>query len=85
MISSCFVVYGIGMGIVSPTIYDRAVRLPPDELTGSVVAIFNTMKYAGMTLSPAVLGLMLAFAPLDKIFAWVGAAAAPFLLRAEGR
>lgn len=67
------VIYGLGFGIVSPTIYNRATKLPPKELIGSVVAIFNTMKYIGMTLSPFILGVVLNFTDLQVVFAIVAA------------
>lgn len=62
------VIYGLGFGIVSPTIYNRVTTLPPKELSGAVIAIFNTMKYLGMTLSPIVLGLLLNFTHLNVVF-----------------
>lgn len=76
LVSISFIVYGTGMGIVSPTIYHRATHLPPPDLTGSVIAIFNTMKYVGMTLSPFLIGFILPFTRLDIIFIGVGMAAA---------
>lgn len=68
LVSLSFIVYGMGMGIVSPTIYNRATYLPPPELTGSVIAVFNTMKYVGMTAAPFVIGLSLIFVELDTVF-----------------
>lgn len=72
LISFSFIIYGIGMGIVSPTIYNRVTRLSPSELTGSVISIFNTMKYVGMTASPIVIGLSLMVTDLDFAFLGVG-------------
>ncbi len=72
LVGLSFIIYGIGMGIVSPTIYNRATYLPPAELTGSVIAIFNTMKYVGMTLSPFIIGFALLFIKLDTVFITVG-------------
>ncbi len=72
LVSLSFVIYGTGMGIVTPTIYNRATHLPPPELTGSVVAVFNTMKYVGMTLSPFIIGFSLLFILLDTVFIAVG-------------
>ena len=71
-ISFSFIIYGIGMGFTSPTIYDRVTRISPERLTGSVISIFNTMKYVGMTLSPFLLGLALLFTGLNTIFIGVG-------------
>ncbi len=73
LISVSIVLYGVGFGIVSPTIYNRATELPPEDLIGSVVAIFNTMKYVGMTLSPFILGLVINFTGLVSVFYVVAA------------
>ncbi len=50
------VLFGMGMGTVSPTIYNWTTTAAPEELTGSVVSLFNTVKYVGMTLAPVILG-----------------------------
>jgi len=72
LVSLSFIIYGAGMGIVSPTIYNRATELPPPEILGLVISVFNTMKFIGMTLSPFVLGLILIFTELEIIFIGVG-------------
>ncbi len=72
LVSFSFIIYGTGMGFTSPTIYDRVTRISPEELTGSVVSIFNTMKYAGMTLSPFLLGTALIFTGVNTIFIIAG-------------
>lgn len=72
LVGVSFVIYGIGMGMVVPTVYNRVTRLSPKEIAGSVIAIFNTMKYLGMTLSPLVLGFFLQFFQLQSIFIGVG-------------
>jgi len=72
LVSFSFIIYGIGMGLTSPTIYDRVTRISPEKLTGSVISIFNTMKYVGMTLSPFLLGLVLLFNGLNTVFILVG-------------
>ncbi|OWZ84355.1 MFS transporter [Natranaerobius trueperi] len=71
LISISLIFYGIGYGIVSPTIYNRATTLPPKELSGSVIAIFNTMKFIGMTLSPFILGIVLNFTDVQIVFSLV--------------
>lgn len=68
LVSLSFIIYGTGMGIVSPTIYNRATELPPPEISGLVISVFNTMKFIGMTLSPFLLGLILRFTELEVIF-----------------
>lgn len=72
LISFSFVIFGIGMGIVSPTIYNRVTYLSPEELSGSVISIFNTMKYVGMTTAPFIIGLNLIYFELTFIFIVVG-------------
>ncbi|MFW6305272.1 MAG: MFS transporter [Candidatus Saliniplasma sp.] len=67
-----FIIYGIGMGIVSPTIYNRVTKLSPTELSGSVIATFNMMKYVGMTSAPILIGISLIFMGLNTIFIAVG-------------
>ncbi len=76
LVSFSFITYGIGMGIVSPTIYNRVTRLSPPDLTGSVISIFNTMKYVGMTTAPLLIGLSLIFLNLTTIFLLVGCTSA---------
>ncbi|ACB84279.1 MFS transporter [Natranaerobius thermophilus] len=72
LLSISIIIYGVGFGIVSPTIYNRATKLPPQDLIGSVVAIFNTMRFLGMTLSPFLLGIILGFTTLNVVFLIVG-------------
>jgi len=72
LVSISFIIYGIGMGVTSPTIYHRVTRISPKKLTGSVISIFNTMKYVGMTLSPFLLGIALIFTELNIVFIGVG-------------
>nr|WP_282580138.1 MFS transporter [Natroniella sulfidigena] len=60
--------FGVGMGTAQPTIYDRTVKLPPEELKGAVVAIFNTMKFIGMSLAPLVLRFFAAHYNLATVF-----------------
>ena len=86
LVSLSFITYGIGMGLTSPTIYDRVTRISPEELTGSVISIFNTMKYVGTTLSPFLLGIALLFTELNTVFTGVGLTAgiwALFTISAE--
>ncbi|MCC3144284.1 MFS transporter [Halanaerobium sp. Z-7514] len=66
------VIFGLGMGLLSPVVYDRATDLPPKELSGSVIALFNTMKYIGMSTSPALLGLLVNFISIQAMFSLVG-------------
>ncbi len=72
LISFSFIIYGLGMGIVSPTIYNRVTYLSPGNLKGSVISIFNTMKYIGMTAAPFLIGLTLIYFELEVIFIGIG-------------
>lgn len=49
------VIYGIGLGITQPTIFNRTTVEAPKEIKGLVLAFFNSMKYIGMTLAPLIL------------------------------
>ena len=60
--------FGVGMGVVQPAIYHEATAAPPQKLTGSVVALFNTLKYVGMTAAPLILGMLRAQVSLDGLF-----------------
>lgn len=80
IVSISFIIYGTGMGFTSPTIYDRVTRISPEKLTGSVISIFNTMKYVGMTLSPFLLGLVLILTGLNIVFIVVGLIAGAWAL-----
>lgn len=64
--------FGVGMGLIQPAIYHEATAAPPPALAGSVVALFNTMKYIGMSTAPFALGLLRVFYPLSTVF-WVAA------------
>ncbi|TFG11387.1 MFS transporter [Candidatus Thorarchaeota archaeon] len=72
MVSFSFIFFGIGMGIVSPTIYNRVTLLAPPHLTGAVISIFNTMKYIGMTVAPIAIGILLIYTNLNVVFLVVG-------------
>ncbi|SDL72866.1 MFS transporter [Halarsenatibacter silvermanii] len=66
------VIFGAGMGILNPTIYNRVTRLPPQNLKGSVISLFNTLKYIGMSLSPLVFSLLLLKFSMHSLFIMAG-------------
>ena len=70
------IIYGSGMGILNPTIYDRITGLPPEKLRGSVISLFNTLKYLGMSSSPLLLGFLLIFFEMQILFFFTGITAA---------
>ena len=49
------ILYGIGIGLTQPAIFNRVTAKAPDNTKGLVVALFNSMKYLGMTLAPLTL------------------------------
>ncbi len=61
-------IFGIGVGFVQPAVYHEATAAPPTELAGSVVALFNTMKYIGMSAAPLVLGFVASYYPMGVLF-----------------
>ncbi len=58
LISISVLLTGTGIGFIQPTIYNRATKLAPEELSGGVIAVFNSMKFVGMTASPVLLGVV---------------------------
>ncbi|MFW5985366.1 MAG: MFS transporter [Halanaerobiaceae bacterium] len=66
------ILFGLGMGFATPVLYNQASRLPPDELSGSVIALFNSMKYIGMSTSPVLLGFLLKYISYRRMFLLVG-------------
>lgn len=47
--------FGAGMGITQPAVFHWVSSAGPPQLTGAVVALFNTVKFVGMTLAPPTL------------------------------
>ncbi len=58
LVAVSLVLFGLGMGVVQPAIYHDATAAPPEHMAGSVVSLFNAMKYIGMTSAPLILGLL---------------------------
>ncbi len=70
------VLFGAGMGTLSPTIYNWTTTAAPEELRGSIVSLFNTVKYLGMTAAPVLLGWVQAGWDLSGVFWFAGLAGA---------
>lgn len=62
------VIYGTGIGITQPSIFNRVTVEAPEEIKGLVVAVFNSMKYIGMTLAPLTLKYVYASAGYKSVF-----------------
>ncbi len=60
--------FGAGMGILQPSIYNKATTVEPKKQLGSVIALFNTMKFIGMSLAPFSLRIIYANYNLDAVF-----------------
>jgi MFS family permease len=61
-------VFGVGFGMVQPLLNALITQVAPDDEMGSVVSLFNTMKYVGQTAAPAVLGVILLNSNLAVVF-----------------
>jgi ACDE family multidrug resistance protein len=61
-------VFGAGFGMIQPVLNTLVTHIAPKGLMGSVVSIFNTMKYAGQTASPVVLSIVLLQFNLKSVF-----------------
>jgi MFS transporter, ACDE family, multidrug resistance protein len=59
---------GAGYGLAQTAIDAQIIHIAPSESKGGVLAIHNTMKYIGMSLSPIVLGIVLLHFDLDTVF-----------------
>lgn len=59
---------GAGYGLAQTAIDAQIIHIAPSESKGGVLAIHNTMKYVGMSLSPVVLGIFLLHFDLNMIF-----------------
>ncbi len=79
------VLYGVGMGVVQPVIFNWATTAAPAGLTGSIVALFNTLKFIGMTAAPVALRGVHAIGGMPWTFAAAGAVAVLWSLRAAAR
>jgi sugar phosphate permease len=61
-------VFGAGFGMIQPVLNTLVTQIAPKGLMGSVVSVFNTMKYAGQTAAPVVLAIVLLQFNLKGVF-----------------
>ena len=66
------ILFGLGMGTLQPHVYNSATTAAPEELTGSIVSLFNTVKFIGMTLAPVLLGIVHRWWSIAGVFWMVG-------------
>lgn len=62
------VFFGVGFGIVLPTLYSTLANVAPSELRSSVLAAGTGAGFLGQFLSPIVLGPMLSYGGLEGVF-----------------
>jgi MFS family permease len=61
--------FGIGFGMVQPSLNTLITQVAPPKMMGGVVSIYNIMKYVGQTAAPLVLALLLFKFSLPVVFA----------------
>lgn len=62
------VFFGVGFGIVLPTLYDTLANIAPSTLKSSVLAVGTGAGFLGQFLSPIVLGPVLNYGGLEGVF-----------------
>lgn len=62
------VFFGMGFGIVLPTLYSTLANLAPSELKSSVLAAGTGAGFLGQFLSPILLGPVLGYGGLEGVF-----------------
>lgn len=62
------VFFGVGFGIVLPTLYSTLANLAPSELKSSVLAAGTGAGFLGQFLSPLLLGPLLGYSGLEGVF-----------------
>lgn len=68
MIYFFLLMFGVGFGMTQPLLSASITVVAPSNMMGSTVLIYNTMKYAGQTASPAVFGVILAAINFSGVF-----------------
>ena len=62
------VLFGMGFGIVLPTLYSTLANIAPTDLKSTVLAVGTGAGFLGQFLSPIVLGPMLTYGSLEGVF-----------------
>lgn len=79
--------FGLGFGMVQPSLNTLITQVAPPQMMGGVVSIYNIMKYVGQTAAPLVLALVLFNFSLPAVFlssSIVAVVAVVSLLAAKG-
>lgn len=62
------ILFGVGFGIVLPTLYGTLANLAPTELRSSVLAMGTGVGFLGQFLSPILLSPVLFYGGLESVF-----------------
>lgn len=62
------VFFGVGFGLVLPTLYDSLANIAPSSLKSSVLAVGTGVGFLGQFLSPVLLGPVLNYSGLEGVF-----------------
>ena len=62
------ILFGLGFGIVLPSLYNALANFAPPELRSSILAAGTGVGFLGQFLSPVLLGPMLHYGGLETVF-----------------
>jgi MFS family permease len=62
------ILFGMGFGIVLPSLYSALASIAPSELGSSVLAAGTGVGFLGQFLSPILLGPLLNYSSLEGVF-----------------
>ncbi len=65
--------FGMGYGLSQIMADTLILQIAPEDSKGSIISVYNSMKYLGQTLSPIVFGFVLARFGLEMVFLFAGA------------
>ncbi|PSB03701.1 MFS transporter [Merismopedia glauca] len=62
------IIFGVGFGIVLPSLYNALANFSPPELRSSVLAIGTGVGFLGQFMSPVLLGPVIYYSSLENVF-----------------
>ncbi|ATU08424.1 MFS transporter [Methanohalophilus portucalensis] len=65
-------IFGCGYGLSQTVIDGMIVHISPPQVRGGVLSIHNSTKYVGMSLSPALMGMVYFYFGLQTVFLLAG-------------
>ncbi len=68
-LSAGLLFFGCGMGVLLPAVYNRVAGVSPPELTGSVIGLFSSVKFIGMSLAPLIGSFLFHRLGMNGVFA----------------